>query len=405
MNPQYAYTGSTVALEPNLYKKDGFTFTGWNTKADGTGTQYADRASFKIDSTDVILHAQWKLIQTRPTISWTTPVAIEEGTLLSATQLNAVASVVGTYTYSPAATALLAAGKHTLKVTFVPTDPKFESIETTVEIEVLAKARVTWANPAAIAEGTALSATQLNAIGSVPGTFSYAPALGTVLPVGKNLLKVTFTPTDTRLGPVTAEVTLDVTAVVPTGPVSATYSVTSAPKTTVNWEAGKDAATYTVVVDGRNVCSVTVLSCEVARLLGPKNKVTVTSVAASGRTSDAVPAAYVAPATPQVLSTVNFDSARSVIKPAEATKLRAFARAVKATGYTSLTVFGHTDSVGGVDNQKLSEARANSTIAFLKRLLPGVKFVRSGFAAGTPVADNSTTEGKAANRRAEVFIP
>ena len=62
-------------------------------------------------------------------------------------------------------------------------------------------------------------------------------------------------------------------------------------------------------------------------------------------------------------------------------------------------------SVGGVDNRKISVSRANSTIAFLKRVLPGVKFRVSGFAASTPVGDNSTTEGKAANRRAEVFIP
>jgi outer membrane protein OmpA-like peptidoglycan-associated protein len=223
MNPQYAFVGSTVVLEPNLYKKDGFTFAGWNTKADGTGTAYADRASFKIDSADVILHAQWKLITTKPTIAWATPAAILEGTALSATQLNALASVPGTYTYSPAAAALLPVGKHTLKVTFVPTDPKFETVETTVEIEVLARPRASWANPAAIQEGTALSATQLNATASVPGTFSYAPALGTVLPVGKNILKVTFTPTDTRLPAVTAEVSIDVTAkpvvVVPPTPV------------------------------------------------------------------------------------------------------------------------------------------------------------------------------------------
>jgi outer membrane protein OmpA-like peptidoglycan-associated protein len=299
----------------------------------------------------------------------------------------------------------LAVGKHTLKVTFVPTDAKYETIETTVEIEVLAKAVVTWANPAAITETTPLSGTQLNATGSVPGAFTYAPAAGSLLAPGKYTLKVTFTPTDTHLSPVTAEVTLDVTAVIPAAPVSPTYSVTNAPTTTVIWGAGKDAATYAVAVDGKSVCSVSVLTCEVARLLGPKNKVTVTSVAAGGKTSEAVAATYVAPAGPQVLSTVNFDSARAVLKPTEAAKLRAFARAIKATGYTSLTVFGHTDSVGGVDNQKLSVARANSTIAFLKKLLPGVKFVRSGFAAGEPVADNSTAEGKAANRRAEIFIP
>ena len=222
MNPQYAYAESTVALGANLYKKDGYTFAGWNTKADGTGTQYADKGSFKIDSTDVRLYAQWKLITTKPTITWTTPAAIVEGTALSATQLNALASVPGTYTYSPATAATLAVGKHTLKVTFVPTDPKFETIETTVEIEVLAKPKLTWTTPAAIVEGTALSATQFNAVASVPGTYSYSPALGATLPAGKNTLKVTFTPTDTRLPALTAEVSIDVSAkpvVVPPTPV------------------------------------------------------------------------------------------------------------------------------------------------------------------------------------------
>ena len=408
MNPQYAYAASTVVLEPNLYKKDGFTFAGWNTKADGTGTAYADRGSLKIDSSDVMLHAQWKLVQTKPTITWATPIAIQEGTPLSATQLNALASTAGTYTYSPAAAALLPVGKHTLKVTFVPTDPKFETIETTVEIEVLAKAKLTWANPASIVEGTALSSTQLNATGSVPGVLTYVPATGTVLTVGRQTLRVTLTPTDTRLSAVTAEVTIDVTAkpaVVPGVPVAPTYSVTGRPVTTINWGAGANATSYAVTVDGRSACAVATLTCDVARLLGPKNVVNVTSIADGGKTSAAVKAAYAAPASPQVLTVVNFDTARAVIKSAEARKLRAFANQINAAGFRTLTVFGHTDSVGGVDNQKLSVARANSTIAFLKRLLPGVKFVRSGFAAGTPVADNSTTEGKAANRRAEVFIP
>jgi outer membrane protein OmpA-like peptidoglycan-associated protein len=303
---------------------------------------------------------------------------------------------------------VLSLGKHTLKVTFVPTDPKFETVELTVEIEVLAKARVTWANPASIVEGTALSATQLNATGSIPGTFIYAPAAGTVLAVGKQALRVTFTPTDTRLTAVTAEVSIDVTAkpeIIPAPPVSPKYSVTGAPKTSINWGAGANAATYTVLVDGKSACSVAVLTCDVMQLLGPKNVVTVTSVAIGGKTSAAVRATYAAPESPQVLTVVNFDSARAVVKSTEAAKLRAFAATVRAAGYTTLTVYGHTDSVGGVDNRKLSVSRANSTITLLKRVLPGVKFTVSGFAASTPVADNSTAEGKAANRRAEVFIP
>ena len=43
---------------------------------------------------------------------------------------------------------------------------------------------ITWANPAAISYGTALSGTQLNATASVPGTFVYTPASGAVLNAG-----------------------------------------------------------------------------------------------------------------------------------------------------------------------------------------------------------------------------
>jgi outer membrane protein OmpA-like peptidoglycan-associated protein len=409
--PQSPYLGETLPLWKNILIRTGYIFAGWNTKADGTGTAYADQASFTFSEAYMTLFAQWKLIQTKPTITWATPAAVQEGTPLGATQLNALASVPGTYTYSPAAPTVLTPGKYALNVTFVPTDAKYESIQATVEIEVLAKAKVTWANPAAIQEGTAQSSTQLNATASVPGTFSYSPASGTVPAPGKNTLKVTFTPTDSRLSPVTAEVILEVTAkpvvveLAPGAPVSPTYSVSDSAKTTIIWGAGKDAATYTVLVDGKSACSVALTTCEVGKLLGPKNVVTVTSVATNTKTSAAITASYVAPAESQVLSVVNFDTAKSVLNSSETAKLRAFAATVKSAGYTSLTVYGHTDSVGGVDNKKLSVARANSTIAYLKKILPGVSFVVSGFAASEPVGDNATNDGKAANRRAEIFIP
>jgi hypothetical protein len=56
--------------------------------------------------------------------------------------------------------------------------------------------KITWVKPAAITYGTALSATQLDATASVPGTFVYSPAVGTVLTAGTQTLSVTFTPTD-----------------------------------------------------------------------------------------------------------------------------------------------------------------------------------------------------------------
>ncbi len=73
-------------------------------------------------------------------------------------------------------------------------------------------ATVTWLNPASIIYGVALSATQLNATASVPGTFVYAPALGTVLNAGNGrILSVTFTPNDSaNYSSVTTTVLLNV---------------------------------------------------------------------------------------------------------------------------------------------------------------------------------------------------
>lgn len=72
--------------------------------------------------------------------------------------------------------------------------------------------RITWATPQRILQGTALSATQLNATANVAGTFTYSPALGTIPAVGTQTLSVTFDPTDPDYGNATASVSLIVDA-------------------------------------------------------------------------------------------------------------------------------------------------------------------------------------------------
>jgi hypothetical protein len=57
-----------------------------------------------------------------PTIAWTAPAAITYGAALSGAQLNATASVPGTFAYSPAAGAVLSGGTQILSVTFTPND-------------------------------------------------------------------------------------------------------------------------------------------------------------------------------------------------------------------------------------------------------------------------------------------
>ena len=63
MANQYIDAGSNQNLNLNSFSKDGYIFSGWNTSPDGTGTGYADGASYSVSSEPdnllVILYAQW----------------------------------------------------------------------------------------------------------------------------------------------------------------------------------------------------------------------------------------------------------------------------------------------------------------------------------------------------------
>jgi len=160
------------------------------------------------------------VIQATPTVIWFTPKAITYGTPLGATQLNATSSVAGTFTYSPAARTVLNAGTQTLTATFTPTDTTDYTTATASVTLTVNKAAltITWATPAAIPYGTALSATQLDASSTATGTFAYSPAAGTALGVGNQTLTVTLTPTSPTnytTATATATVTLTVNKVTP----------------------------------------------------------------------------------------------------------------------------------------------------------------------------------------------
>ena len=57
MAPQSS--GSPEALERNTFTRTDYAFTGWNTKADGTGTAYANGATYGFGA-DLTLYAQWR---------------------------------------------------------------------------------------------------------------------------------------------------------------------------------------------------------------------------------------------------------------------------------------------------------------------------------------------------------
>jgi hypothetical protein len=137
-----------------------------------------------------------------PLITWETPSPISYGTALSATQLDASSGgVAGSFVYSPPSGTVLGVGSQTLSVAFTPTDSAdYNTASGSVTLTVNDKVTpvITWATPAAITYGMALSATQLNAnSGGVAGNMVYSPPAGAVLGGGSQTLQVTFTPTDT----------------------------------------------------------------------------------------------------------------------------------------------------------------------------------------------------------------
>lgn len=77
-----------------------------------------------------------------------------------------------------------------------------------------------------------------------------------------------------------------------------------------------------------------------------------------------------------------------------------------AADVVSVKVDGHTDSMGSDPyNQALSERRAASVVTFLtEHGVSQAKLSSEGFGESRPVADNSTSEGRAQNRRVELHL-
>ncbi|MDO4492272.1 MAG: CHAP domain-containing protein [Clostridia bacterium] len=64
MNPQHGRLSSGARLKTNVYSRNGYVFTGWNTAPDGTGRAVADREALAkliaSDGTELTLYAQWE---------------------------------------------------------------------------------------------------------------------------------------------------------------------------------------------------------------------------------------------------------------------------------------------------------------------------------------------------------
>lgn len=105
-------------------------------------------------------------------------------------------------------------------------------------------------------------------------------------------------------------------------------------------------------------------------------------------------------------SSTGFDTNSSVIKPGFTTTLDKISRVLNQYGKTTVTVIGHTDSVGSdAFNQTLSEKRAQSVLDyFASKNVNPIRLAAYGRGESQPRADNASEAGRALNRRVELLI-
>jgi outer membrane protein OmpA-like peptidoglycan-associated protein len=104
---------------------------------------------------------------------------------------------------------------------------------------------------------------------------------------------------------------------------------------------------------------------------------------------------------------VLFESAKWALLSSAQTKLNDVADALtKQDKDSSIVVEGYTDSQGkDAMNQELSQKRADSVRTYLvSRGIASDRITAQGFGPGKPIADNTSPEGRANNRRVEIVV-
>ena len=105
-------------------------------------------------------------------------------------------------------------------------------------------------------------------------------------------------------------------------------------------------------------------------------------------------------------SGILFDFNKATLKADAKRNLDKFASEMADLPDTDITVLGHTDNVGTAEaNQKVSDNRANAVSNYLQgKGISKERIIAEGHSYNDPVADNSTAEGRAQNRRVEIYI-
>ena len=248
-----------------------------------------------------------------------------------------------------------------------------------------------------------------------PGGAKLAPSTSSFTVTGKNLKSGTYTISVSvadKLGSISSiTFPLNISGGLVIGQPgqvqSAVAQLISSTAIKVAWKNQDDAQKYEVTLAGKLVCATSENSCEIQQLLGPKAQIAVTAISAEGVKSQPISTLYKAPAMAIDIAVVNFGLNSSVLSSSNKLKITALAKVIQTQGFTSVQVAGYIDSEEAAGfNSALSKARATSTFNYLKQILAktpiALTLINQG--ANSLTESNSTSTGRAANRRAVISL-
>ena len=105
-------------------------------------------------------------------------------------------------------------------------------------------------------------------------------------------------------------------------------------------------------------------------------------------------------------SGILFDTNKYDLKTASKNALKEVAAKMIDLPDTDITIYGHTDNTGSAAvNEKLSLQRAEAVESYLNGCgISNLRMTSEGKSFTMPVASNDTAEGRAQNRRVEIFV-
>jgi uncharacterized repeat protein (TIGR02543 family) len=148
-------------------------------------------------------------------------------------------------------------------------------------------------------------------------------------------------------------------------PVAVTKPVltpTASNRTTIRWSASPNATAYTVLLNGKRVCTTTTSSCSISRVLGPDSRIEIVSNGGDRTVSQKIEADFRQVAPVQVARLVSATSTKTSLSRVDTRALDKVIALVKTQGFGTIVI-------SEITTTSKTKALADARIALIKKYI------------------------------------